>query len=212
MRTVLLAIPFCLCLSFGAVACEGQTGTPIFRDNFADDSGGWESNRSWQIKPPEFIATLEKRVTVTEVVNQTFNAADGDYCVDVVLPSDQPGAVNPGAALTFFGTERSVFGLSVLADGGTRIGRWTDGKYSSLAATDGSTGGVKSGPGAINTLRVIAKAGTLTAMVNGKVLKTIRVQMPNVPLKFGLRALVAPDEIPGSVHVSFRNFSVTTVK
>ena len=206
MLAVMAEISACV----GAYACEGQTGSVIFEDTFADDSGGWTPAPAWQVKPPEFILALGKQSTAQIIFNQTFNATDGDFCADVVLPSGQPSDVDPGAALAFWGKDSAnFFNLSVYADGSASIYRWSGGTTAQIAFADGKSGLVKTGAGDVNALRVVVQGGLITATVNGKLLKKIRAQVPSGELKFGIYAQVSK-QIPSDVSFIFKDFKVTT--
>ena len=87
MRCVLLAAAILhIALGGVALACGAdQKGNTIFEDTFADDSGGWDLQMA-RIQPPNLIFSLGERGK--QALNLTFNATDGDYCVDVLLPAD----------------------------------------------------------------------------------------------------------------------------
>src|ERR1700691_5125966 len=83
-----------------ALACTGQVGAVIFQDNFADATGGWDVT----VKPPVFLLSGSATSTDNSSLNLTFNATDGDYCIDFILPpaiaTDNP----THAAIIFWAT------------------------------------------------------------------------------------------------------------
>jgi hypothetical protein len=79
VRSSVAVLAVLLGLVTGArAACEGQTGTTIFDDTFADDSGGWDL-ATWKVQPPVIIGSLTAQFTSNSTLNATFNATDGDY-------------------------------------------------------------------------------------------------------------------------------------
>ena len=65
-------------------ACTGQVGNVIFQDSFGDDTGGWDERPPWAtVKPPNFVFAMDAQNSFTNVLNLTFNATDGDYCMEL---------------------------------------------------------------------------------------------------------------------------------
>ena len=89
-----------------ASACPDQKGKVIFEDTFTDDSGGWElyapvseiKDGSLRLHPN--LADGDDKNT--RVLNQTFSAVDGDYCVEFVLPAKLDPVNSIAFSLLFF--------------------------------------------------------------------------------------------------------------
>ena len=70
-----------------ALACDDQAGQTIFEDSFPDDTGGWEIFQNGKVEPPEYVLTLPAGWTQDWAFNQTFNATEGDYCMQFRMPA-----------------------------------------------------------------------------------------------------------------------------
>lgn len=207
---LLLAAALQAVLGTAALACDGQSGAMIFQDKFADDTGGWDLSASEvKIVPPAMEVTLNKMATLVAVQNLTFNAGDGDYCMQVNYPPriDKNEQL---AGITFWGTDYNNYFLFVVGDsGGTAFYKRVAGAWNQIF------GGVKidgfTATASVHTILVRAKAGTLTFSVDGKKVKMIRAQMPAGPLKFGPMAEVAVALTAGPPWPVFKisEFSVT---
>lgn len=196
-----------LALSGEGLACEGQAGSIIFEDNFADDSGGWElTDKGTAIAPPAMIMTLSDQFTSIAAQNLTFNAGDGDYCVDFMLPVS-PAADNPVAVgVQFWATDyANTMVALVFSSGSIALYKKAGGKWAKIWLVENSTA-VK--PGTPNSLRAIAKGGKIDILVNGVDIKTVRAQMPTGNLRFGVYA--QSDKVPApAVDVSITGYKVT---
>jgi hypothetical protein len=108
MKTLVLGLAVQAMLGAAAQACDGQTGSVIFEDNFADDSGGWDlSPPGTQVKPPNFVFTMNKNTNGWATDILTFNAGVGDYCADFVLPKAPAADNNAGFGLMLWGADYS---------------------------------------------------------------------------------------------------------
>jgi|GEM_PF-3492968 len=185
----------------GAFACDGQTGKVIFEDKFTDDSGGWRFDESFVLKAPGATLTVAAadRARVRAPLNQTFTATRGDFCVEMSFPAD---AAQSDAAIgvTFMATDDENFwAAEVHADGKAQLWKETNSKWSRVweALTNNL---VKTGPTDVNSVRAVAKNGTITVIVNGQPVKSVRAQIPSGDLKFGF---YAEQNKPSATPVSF---------
>ena len=111
LRTVGAVIVLQLLAWSPSWACTGQVGAAIFQDNFSDDSGGWDENPPLAVvKPPVFMIGGDATYSSTDSVNLTFNATDGDYCMDFILPPAIAANNQMQAAIIFWATIK-VIGL-----------------------------------------------------------------------------------------------------
>jgi hypothetical protein len=195
-------------------ACDGQVGTSIFQDTFADDSGGWDASPPIaMVKPPVFVfdlSHLSQGSIAYAVQNQTFNATDGDYCMDVILPPAIAPDNQLWAGIEFWATDYdNNMAAHVSSNGDIALQKKTAGNYATIFTVPNATG-FKAGPNAVNSLRVTALAGKIAVYLNGAKIKLVRAQEPaNGNLKFGMRAQV--DKFVANVPpVQIKSFTVTS--
>jgi hypothetical protein len=195
-------------VSDARAACEGQAGTTIFDDNFADDSGGWELT-TWKVQPPVIVGDLTPQFTSNATLNTTFNATDGDYCTEVQLPA-APVKDNPvSAGLLFLGTDYNNIFLALIGSNGLiALYKRVSGNYSVIYTAQDSNA-VNTTPDSVNAIRVTVKEGKITLFVNGKQLKVVRAQIPTGPLRFGMYVQV-DKAVQSQVDVDFKSYKVTS--
>jgi hypothetical protein len=191
----------------------GQPGTSIFKTTFADDSDGWdESPPMAVVKPPVFVFALDATTTGTSANNLTFNATDGDYCMDVVLPpSIAPNnlmyaGINFWAAVDY----SSMLNVELASNGAVLLEKYAAKKWSAIFNVPNAPG-FNSAANAVNTLRLTSLAGTLTVYLNGNLVKAVRTQQPTGVSFFGMSA---NDDIAvaNAPAIKIQSFSVTTGK
>ena len=189
-------------------ACEGQTGKAIFEDSFTDDSGGWDLS-SYKVVPPVMVADLTEEYTANSSLNATFYATEGDYCAEVKLPAS-PTKGNPiSGGLLFLASDYSNYFLAnITSEGSVGLYKRSAGRWSTIY-TASDTRVVKMESNAVNTIRVTVKDGKIIFYVNGTQLKTVRAQISNDPLRFGMFAQT-DKAIQSSLEVDFTSYSVTT--
>lgn len=211
MRFVLLiATMIYLGLGGAAFACAGdQTGTVVLEDQFTDDSGGWDLTGAAKVEPPSLVITVDPAFVSRASLNQTFNATDGDYCVDVTLPANPPANKPVAGGLVFWASDYENYYLFQVSSN-TSVGLWrlVGNRWSpifkladpQLVKTSGA-----------NNLRVVIKDGSIVLSVNGKEIKKVRAQTPPGSLRFGLRAeRTEGTPVPGPLSVKFENFKLTS--
>ena len=195
-------------VSSARAACEGQAGTTIFDDNFADDAGGWDLT-TWKMQPPVIVGGLTSQFTSNSTLNTTFNATDGDYCSEVKLPASPAKDNSASAGLLFLATDyNNLFLAMISSNGSTNLYKRVTGNYSTIYTAQ-DTIAVNTTPGAVNVIRVTVKEGKITLFVNGKQLKVVRAQIPAGPLRFGMYAQV-DKAIQSEVDVDFTSYKVTS--
>jgi hypothetical protein len=193
-------------------ACTGQVGTAIFQDKFTDDSGGWDESPPLNVVvPPAFVFTLDANDTGVASQNLTFNATDGDYCMDFILPPAISANNQMYAGLEFWAADyNNNMQVFVASNGSVTLGKQTSGNWAVISSVPNAP--FNSTTNAVNSLRVTALAGTITVYLNGTQLKTVRAQEPTNPsLKFGI--YVQNDTAVANVPpVKITGFSVTAGK
>ena len=205
LRPLLIASVLQLGLATGAMACAGQTGAVIFDDTFPDDSGGWEFTvGSAEVVPP--VLKLTPNGTIS-TLNLTFNAVNGDYCAEVKLPQAKPDNY-VGFGLDFWAKDyTNLMSFIVYTNKTAGLYKLTDGAWTSIYT--GTDINVDTTPGATNTVRVIAKDGKITLMLNDTKLKVVRAQIPEGNLRFGAYAEIQTN-IANGPSVEVTSYSVTT--
>jgi len=187
LRILFGSMAFALYAS-GTFACEGQTGKVIFEDKFTDDAGGWSFGDDLILNAPGATFTLEDSDdgNASTFFNETFTATQGDFCVEMTFPLDA-AKVDAGINVVFWGVDDSNYwDVYAGADGAVSLGKWVDDKWSTIFETT-TNNLVKIGPTDVNSVHAIVKNGTITVVVNGQTVKTIRAQIPSENLKFGFR-------------------------
>jgi hypothetical protein len=197
-----------------AWACSGQVGTSIYQDNFSDDSGGWdESPPMAMVKPPVFVFAMDATTKGFNVLNTTFNATDGDYCMDFVLPAAIAANNQMYAGIVFWATPdySNMMQLQVGSDASVYLAKSTANVWTTIFAVKNAPG-FKSGANAVNTLRVTALSGLITVYLNGSTVKAVRAQEPpSANASFGMNGFddTAAANAP---QIQVKDFSVTAGK
>jgi hypothetical protein len=200
----------CCALSGAAHAADcksQQKGNEIFADNFADATGGWQGGDGSSFGKPAMTLTLLGQATNWQFFNNTFNATDGDYCMEAVVPRspapDNSAAVGLVALssdannflMLLMGTNSSVFLYRMVAN------TWITAETMTLP-------GAPPAPGSVVTIRMTVKGTLITPFINGIELQKIRVQVPTGPLKFGVWIQLAKP-MPNFAF-QFNNYRVTS--
>ncbi len=123
----------------------------------------------------------------TANLNQTFTATQGDFCTEGPFPAD-PAKTNAGIGVLFWGTDYSNYwGATAYADGAVWLSKLANNQWSTIFSTPPNSNLVKTGPTDVNSVRAVVKNGTITIIVNGKTVRSVRAQMPGGDLKFGFK-------------------------
>lgn len=212
MRVIFSTLAFFFLAGTAAMACPGQTGKVIFEDHFADDSGGWTLGAPWrEIKNNTFFlhpSAKDATVTAMDSINLTFNADDGDYCAEFILP--KANADNSVSAGFYFWRKdgNNKYYVFVNTDTGFSLQRLAGGNWNQIYGEEKEPA-VKMGPDTVNSLRLVAKEGKLTLFLNGTQMKVIRASKPSGELSFGLSASISKLSDTDPV-VQFKSFKITT--
>jgi hypothetical protein len=173
-----------------ALACDGQPGSVIFEDTFADDSGGWDFQNASEatVKAPVLLFALGSKYSYVSMHNLTFRATDADYCIQVILPKPIAPDNPPTIGVEFWASDYDNFMVLQLSSLGD-VSLWSrsSGKWLQIFSVPNAPG-FKSDQGAVNALRVNTMAGKITAYLNGAQVKLIRSQVPAGNLRFGMLA------------------------
>jgi hypothetical protein len=210
VRAILGALA-CLVLSGGARAADcksQQKGSEVFADTFADDSGGWTVGDRVSYGKPALALTLYDPYGNWVFPNQTFNASDGDYCTEVVLPKSlAPDNLTEVGLVTLEKDLSNFLLLQVSSKGDLILDRLVAGTWTTVEVL--KFPGTVPPAGTVVTLRETVKGTLVTPWVNGVEMRKIRVQVPPGPLKFGL--FVQTDKNPPKPGVTFQinNYRVT---
>jgi hypothetical protein len=204
-----VVLQFAMCVH--ASACDGQVGKVIFEDTFTDDSGGWDLLAPEVIvKPPELLITLDKKYAGLDTQNLTFNAVNGDYCVEFVLPKAVAPDNNIYLGLEFWGTDYKNFMVFWLgSNGNVGLSKNSAGNSSTIFKVIGAPQ-FKADPTAVNSLRVVAIDGKLMLSLNGSLIKVIRAQVPEGNLRFGFQGILDNAIDAPAPPILLKSYKVTT--
>jgi hypothetical protein len=181
-------------LASAAQACEGQKGKVLYEDTFADDSGGWPSDRGLALKASGAEISAFQPGKHGTVLNGTFFFNQADYCAEVVFPPNDPNATQYEASVAFLSnadvTEHYEVSLSNTGEitlrrgsGTKRVLIWSVDQKSIANLTAGAS----------NAIEAIVKGSTISVLLKGKLVKTTRAQIPSGDFSFGFGELVERD-------------------
>jgi hypothetical protein len=189
LRILFAAVTALTLCAPAALACDGQTGNVIFEDKFTDDSGGWAfgENNYLVLKAPgaALAAAASDGGSNRASLNQTFTAAQGDFCVEMSFPAEAV-QLDASIGVSFLATDYSNYWDAFVSAGGqVKLLKLVNNRWSMVweAPTNNL---VKTGPTDVNSVRAVVKNGTITVIVNGQTVKSVRAQIPNGDLKFGI--------------------------
>jgi hypothetical protein len=214
MRILLVAILLVSCVQ-AAVACEGQTGKVIFEDTFADDSGGWIfSNDGLVFKAPgaEYRIRPKPGVFTDQIANQTFYAGEGDYCLEIAFPQNQPDREFLAGVFFLLSADGSTYFFAGLDKAGILgLSRHSGQRPPFLLWVVDQKANAKLGPGQFNAIEAIVKDNVITVLLNGIPVKAVRAQIPSGNLKFGIRIEAVSNETVGGAF-PVKSFKVTEAR
>jgi hypothetical protein len=194
--------------SYGA-GCQDQKGSVIFEDTFGDDSGGWAQPIDGVVPEygPEPKVHLKAPNSGYVWYNNTFNASEGDYCIEFVWPKPLAPDNKAYVALAFWASDyANLYLVQVDSGGGINLWRKSGGTWATIS--DLSNPKVKPVPGSLVTLRVAAKGNLIVPILDGVELKKTRAQMPAGNLKFGL--FIQDDTAVPDAVFEIKRFKVTS--
>ena len=195
-----------------AYACEGQTGKVIFEDKFTDDAGGWTFDAGvLNLKAPGAVLALGAGESGGRLrLNQTFNATEGDFCVEMSMPANAK-LLKIGIGTLFLAADNDNLWLAQAQDTGmVGLYKLANNKWSTVWELPNAAA-IKTGPADVISLRAVVKGNTITVIVNGQTIKSVRAQIPSGDFKFGFygqygNASAAP------VELAVRSYKVTDAK
>jgi hypothetical protein len=184
-------------------ACEGTN--VVFEDKFQDDSGGWDPADSIKFGATGLDVDVGAEFTNFKELNSAFAVGDADICIDVAFPKTI--ANNPSVGIMFWAVDYSNFYLFQVSQAGSAsLWRMNNSKWNKIFS--GDVAAIKKDAGAVNTLRVTVKSGTITAYVNGEKVRSQKAQAPKADSQFGLYVQV-DDPV---AEADGRIFNVTNYK
>jgi hypothetical protein len=152
----------------------------------------------------------DPKVQSTGSLNYTFGATDGDYCLVAAFPASPPEADNSDyVSLVVLGTDyNNRYQFAVNTNGQVWISRLVDGAWHDLMPST-KVDGIKTAPGAENTLRIVAKDQKLTFYVNGNQVRVLRAQVQPTTSRFGFWA-GGDNKAPAAKRVTtIKSYNVT---
>jgi hypothetical protein len=213
LKSIVFGAAACFALSGAAHAasdCKSvQKGNEIFADTFADDTGGWSGGDGSSFGKPALTLTLFTPYATWAFVNNTFNATDGDYCTQAVLPA-APAANNLAyvGLIADYKDNNNYLLLQLSSKDDVGLYRKVDGNWNTILSSN--TANLKPAPGSVVTLRMVVKGTLVTASINDVVVKKVRMQIPTGSLKFGVYAQMDSAVPKPGVNFQFNNYRVTS--
>ena len=196
-----------------AQACEGQKGKVIFEDTFADDGGGWIFGGVLVFKAPgaEMRLSPSPEDSAKHVSNQTFSAGEGDYCLEIAFPHDQPDRHFAVGLKFLVSADGQTYFTAILSSHGTvGLVRHSAEEQRAVWSLD-RFASAKLGPGQFNAIEAIVKDNVITVVLNGVPVKSVRAQIPAGALKFGIDAEAVANETVGATF-PVKSFKVTEAR
>jgi hypothetical protein len=189
-------------LRCGLPRSEGQRD---IRRYFSDDTGGWAQPIDGVVPEPKVHLKAPNSGYVW--YNNTFNASEGDYCIEFVWPKPLAPDNKAYVALAFWASDyANLYLVQVDSGGGINLWRKSGGTWATIG--DLSNPKVKPVPCSLVTLRVVAKGNLIVPILDGVELKKTRAQMPAGNLKFGL--FIQDDTAVPDAVFEIKRFKVTS--
>jgi len=211
MARVFQAVAVFLVLSTAAYAdCASlQKGKEIFAATFADTTGGWPSDPDASVGTTGLTLKLYTPNSSWVYLNNAFNATDGDYCVEGIVPAS-PAANNLAyIGLAFLAKDAKTFDVfQVDSSGSIQLYRKVSGNWALINGSLARPSLVLK-PGSAVTLRAVVKGSLVTVSANGVDLLKTRLQVPDGPLQFGVYVQTDNNVAKPGVGFQFSKFRVT---
>lgn len=218
LRNLLAAVSILGFAATAAHACTGQVGPTIFEDNFADDSGGWDYNgRDSYLAVKGGVLSIRPNVggakdqyTSVTLLNLTFAAGDGDYCMDFILPKSVAADNDVAAGIMFLRYVQGKFMLwEATSANSVALSKSNVDTWSQIYSNTSPTSPIKTGPNTVNSLRVVVKDNKLTLFANDQQIKVIQAQVPPGENHFGIYVDVTKTSEANPV-ILIKHFKVTS--
>jgi hypothetical protein len=127
----------------------------------------------------------------------------------MIFPPDA-AQVSAGIGAEFWGMDYSnVWAAIAFSDGSVTLNKLVNKLWTTIWSAAANNTLVKSGPTDVNSVRAVVKNGTITVIVNGQTVKSVRAQMPGGDLKFGFLGQYTKSS-PTPVLFPVRSYKVTT--
>ncbi len=190
-----------------AADCKSlQKGSEIFSDTFVDSTGGWTGGGIFG--KPALTLNLTAPINNWTLVNETFNATQGDYCMQAVMPAGTPSNKAAIGLITLFVDNNDFLMLQLTSDDSISLERLVSNNWNTVATVTNPN--IKPTPGSVVTLRMTIKGSLVTSSINGIEVNKVRVQIPTGPLKFAIYGqLDQPVPSPG-VNFQYNFYRVTS--
>lgn len=195
-------------LAYAADCASLQKGNEVFADSFTDNTGGWPTDPDATIDKSGLTLHLYAPNSSWVYLNNTFNASDGDYCLEGILPKAAGPKNNAYLGLVFLAKDASTFDvLQVDSSGGIALWRKVSGTWTQVANLTRST--LAPTPGSNIVLRAVVKGTLIAVSVNGTDLQKVRIQVPSGPLDFGIYAQTESNVAKPGIGIQVTKYRVT---
>jgi len=200
LQTIAAAVLALTIAASPALACKGEE---IYSDDFSSADGPWAPAPWFSIAGGGAEFKLEPGNTgIIPYLGGNFK--EFDACVDIANPAFKNPDAPPVAGLAFWANDFQNLGAVLLSPVGVMVSiRNTKGR-SLLASPPRKVAALKSGNGAVNTLRVTVKGQNVTVYANDQRVASFRGNPED-----GLVGLIAESEKDQVTSWKFSNFKLT---
>jgi len=194
-------------ISQASYACEGQDGKAVLDEKFVDDAGGWLFDKVLSLTAPGAKVYLAPGWGGTSILHRTFDINAGDFCVETSYTLEAL-KVNAAFGVIFWAKDlNNLWGAGANPAGQVVLSHMIEGKWTTVWLTT-VPNLFKSSAGAVNAMRVIAKDGTVTVILNGTPIKSSRAKQPpeDATLYFGF-SVIPQQKTSTPFSVNVRSFT-----
>ena len=207
-RTWIIAFCTGLLISQCSYACG--PGATIFDTDFNSNGGQWRPDEALKFGPTGGTVVFARHWEDFRIMSSATAQGNSDWCMRASFP---PVAENSAAiALLFWMRDgANYYSLQITQAGKAMIWRQYMGISIKLLETNSEA--IRTGPEAINELRVRAGARLLTAYINGARVLEIGVPIPGETLGFGFHLhLDAPSDSVKGREFRLARYKVTAAE
>jgi hypothetical protein len=171
-----------LCGAAGAASACQKNSSPVFEDNFKNADPGWGQPDNVAAFTPDGLVLTPPAAGSGWRSNANFSMAHADWCIRVVNPASLPTPADEDAVgsvgVWFWGGDmQNFYTATITLDGKASVDRLNHGMWQVVVAP-AAAGSVKTAPGAVNEIEIVANGNAAAFYVNGTKITDITGQAP----------------------------------
>jgi hypothetical protein len=179
-RGALVGTAFFFAVCGSAFACQGKSD-PALDDDFSKPDPGWPSSENVTVTPQGLVVKPPANGS-TWVVNSNYTMDGADLCVTVAMPATMPSPANEDTVgdvgIVFWKRDNDNYYLAAISpDGIAAISRSIGGQWTTIVDPISATA-IKTGPGMVNEIEVMAKGNAGVFYVNSTKITNFHGQSP----------------------------------